>query len=265
MPKEGSTPLDHVPRVGDLAAASQDPVYVAKEDPIGKALGLMIEHDYSQLPVMRVSGRGKSSSSGTRLDGYISWRSVGEAFALGKEPKFVSHCMKAKVPTLTPETRLTAAIELVIREQFVMIERRDGKVTGPVTLTDLTSEYLKTTECFNLVGQIEGYIRGLLKKHATSQDYAHARSKNPGGSKAGIAKQPSDLVFSEYITVLTRDEVWRSMGLRIDQGEFIRLLDRVREIRNQVMHFDPRRDDAAVTTELRKAARMLGKVHSANG
>lgn len=48
-----------------------------------------------------------------------------------------------------------------------------------------------------------------------------------------------DLTFGEYIRLLERNDSWSKLGLRIDRKLFIGNLDKVRQIRNDVMHFDP--------------------------
>lgn len=49
----------------------------------------------------------------------------------------------------------------------------------------------------------------------------------------------ADLSFGEYVRLLENDAQWQKIRLPIDRGVFCNLLDKVREIRNDVMHFDP--------------------------
>ncbi len=49
----------------------------------------------------------------------------------------------------------------------------------------------------------------------------------------------ADLTFGEYCRLLEEPDRWRQSGIRASRKEFITRLERVREIRNDVMHFDP--------------------------
>ena len=48
-----------------------------------------------------------------------------------------------------------------------------------------------------------------------------------------------DLTFGEYIRLLENEKRWLQFSLEIDRKIFIGALDKVRQIRNDVMHFDP--------------------------
>jgi hypothetical protein len=47
------------------------------------------------------------------------------------------------------------------------------------------------------------------------------------------------LSFGEYIRLLEKPESWVKLGLSIDRKLFVDMLERSRQIRNDVMHFDP--------------------------
>jgi hypothetical protein len=78
-------------------------------------------------------------------------------------------------------------------------------------------------------------------------------------STAQINCSGSDLLFfrKPYVRLVQNEENWSKLGLAIDRVEFARVLDRVREIRNDVMHFDPDGLDDTVRNELQNAKRLL--------
>lgn len=49
----------------------------------------------------------------------------------------------------------------------------------------------------------------------------------------------SDLSFGQYVRLFQHPNVWAKLDLKIDAGVLIALLEEVRLIRNDVMHFDP--------------------------
>ena len=48
-----------------------------------------------------------------------------------------------------------------------------------------------------------------------------------------------DLTFGQYIRLIEKEENWQKLNLKIERVPFIKQLNRIREIRNDIMHFDP--------------------------
>ena len=70
---------------------------------------------------------------------------------------------------------------------------------------------------------------------------------------AGVA----DLTLGEYVRLLENASPWSKLKLFVDRREFIDRLNRVREIRNDIMHFDPQGIDPEAMKALRKFVRFL--------
>jgi hypothetical protein len=71
----------------------------------------------------------------------------------------------------------------------------------------------------------------------------------------------SDLTIGEYIRLLENGDRWEKLGLSIDRVTFCRELDLVRNIRNDIMHFDPDPIPAADLERLRDFAGFLKRLH----
>ena len=89
---------------------------------------------------------------------------------------------------------------------------------------------------FFVIGEIEGYLRLIVKGKFTTDELNEALLNQD--NKESITG-PADLTFSAYCQLLGNQGRWERLGLNIDRGEFIKRLDVVRSIRNDVMHFDP--------------------------
>jgi len=50
-------------------------------------------------------------------------------------------------------------------------------------------------------------------------------------------KSASDLTFGEYIRLLEQREYWQRLRLSIDRKMFIKDLEKIKDIRNDVLHF----------------------------
>jgi hypothetical protein len=91
-------------------------------------------------------------------------------------------------------------------------------------------------EPFLLLGEIENHVRRLIGDNFSPDELAIVRGPNDRDRKI---TRVADLSFGEYVRLLENDAQWQRIRLPIDRQVFVALLDRVREIRNDVMHFDP--------------------------
>ena len=85
---------------------------------------------------------------------------------------------------------------------------------------------------FLLIGEIEGYVRALIHRKFTSDELKEA---TPGDDPASVGID--DLNFGSYCRLLNHEKRWRRIGLDLDCKAFAARLDKVREIRDDVMHF----------------------------
>jgi hypothetical protein len=69
-----------------------------------------------------------------------------------------------------------------------------------------------------------------------------------------------DLTFGEYIRLMEDGENWKAIAINLDREVFLKGLQEVRRIRNDVMHFDPDGPSVADLSELRKWVALLQKL-----
>jgi hypothetical protein len=62
----------------------------------------------------------------------------------------------------------------------------------------------------------------------------------------------------ERIRLLEKPERWDALNISIDRGTFVKHLNEVRDIRNDVMHFDPDGTEPSEVEKLRQFVRLLG-------
>jgi hypothetical protein len=70
----------------------------------------------------------------------------------------------------------------------------------------------------------------------------------------------TDLNFGGYVRILQDPATWAKVATNLDRGTFVAYLERVREIRNDTMHFDPDGVDKDDLKELRDFAGLLKQV-----
>ncbi len=91
-----------------------------------------------------------------------------------------------------------------------------------------------------------------------------ASVKNPDDTERQI-ESVADLTFGEYVRLLQNPTLWEKCTLNIDRGVFIKQLEQVREVRNDVMHFDPDGVGHEALTNLRQFAQFLTRLSELAG
>lgn len=218
--------LDPTFRLGRLDAANKEVVWVRPTDTLDRAITLMLTNDFSQLPVM---------TNQREVKGVVSWKTIGSKLALGKS------CMQCKdfmesAQIVSDDISLLDAVQVVSSHDYVLVQRSDKTIGGVLTASDLSAQFKAMAEPFLLVGEIENGVRHLIHGKFTNKDLQAVRDESDFARKINA---PSDLTFGEYVRLLGPEESWKKLNVQIDRAEFIKKLDRVREIRNDVMHFDP--------------------------
>lgn len=244
----GGAEVDPTNRIGKLEAANRQPESIKPGTPLSEAMTLMLVKDFSQLPIMQ---------NERTLKGVISWKSVGNQLALGLKPETVDECMEPPRVT-SADTSLFDAIDGIVRFQYVLVRDSQAKISGIVTTSDLGLEFRKLAEPFLLLGEIEKYVRSLLRDKFNEEQLISVRDPSDARPIARV----EDLSFGEYLRLMEKPEHWELLGLTLGRKAFISNFDNVRRIRNDVMHFDPDGLSPEDLDTLRQSARFIHQVVS---
>ena len=239
---------DPTHRISILDAAHRIPVSVSRDAPISVATTLMIFHDYSQLPVMQ---------GAHDVKGIISWKTIGSRLSLDLPCRYVHECMEQ--PRIVAKTTpLFDVIGTVADFGYVLIQESESNssICGIVTASDLSNEFAKLAGPFLLSGQIEGHLRNLVHGKFSIQEIQRECAR-PGGTNAKPISGAADLTLGDYHRLLSNPERWKTLNLNLDRGGFLKHLDAVREIRNNVMHFNPEGLSDADLQTLNDAAKFF--------
>lgn len=233
--------IDPTVRIGMLEGAHNAPVSVTRDDPLSAATTTMCIYDYSQLPVMQ---------GDREVKGIISWKSIGEAHARGASPKCVRDCMCDDVEVVDGKMPLTDAAEVIYKHDYVLVHDEQKKLTGILTAVDLAREFKERTYPFLLIGEIEHHIRNLILGKFTPEEFVAAAE---GDERV---RSPDQLTLGGYLRLLGPREKWAKLGISIDRSVFLKQLGRVREIRNDVVHFSAEPPNESDLRELEGMARF---------
>ncbi|BDA86930.1 CBS domain-containing protein [Aureimonas sp. SA4125] len=235
---------DPLLRVGSLPSASTRMIVVAPDDSIGRAVTLMMTHDFSQLPVL---------TTPREIKGIISWRSIGERLASGVGGKTVKDFMDSAV-IINKNSYLFSTIRQVIDNEYVLVRDTDQTLSGIVTTTDLSLQFQQITEPFLLLNEIESQIRIILQKWIKCDNFTLIKILNLTDKYNSVY----DLTFGQYLRIFQNvDIIPNPFPLNIDRTQFCSTLDAVRVVRNEVMHFSPDPMPDSTLPMLRKTSRYL--------
>src|SRR3954464_12021021 len=120
-------------------------------------------------------------------------------------------------------------------------------------------QFRQLTEPFLLLGEIENLLRNMIAPRFTLGELSVAR--DPSGGRREI-HAVADLAFGDYVQLLQEPRRWDKLSLAVDRGLFCKGLDRVRQIRNDVMHFDPDGITDEDLQKLRDFANFLKELES---
>jgi CBS domain-containing protein len=213
-------------RLGRLASANSKPISVSPDCTVAEAVTLLLRHDFSQLPVM---------TNARDVKGVVSWESIGARLALRRKADMVRECLKPHYELSSSES-LFRAISQIVEHSYVLVRGQDRTITGIVTTADLSLQFQQLSEPFLLLSEIENHVRLLIDGKFTSQELASATDQSDPDRRI---ESVADLTFGEYIRILEDPTNWLKVDLAVDKTVFIKELDKVRRVRNDVMHFDP--------------------------
>ncbi|GAT34741.1 CBS domain-containing protein [Terrimicrobium sacchariphilum] len=234
-------------RVGRLPAANNRPSSVKPDSTLQQIITIMLTSDYSQVPVM---------TSSRDVKGIVSWKTIGSRLALKKTCAFARDCMEP-AQTISSEASLFSAISIITTSDYVLVRSSDHQISGIITASDFNEQFQILAEPFILIGEIENGIRRMLYGKFTLPELKIAKS--PSDEQREI-NGISDLTFGEYIHLLEQEKYWKKLNLEIDRSEFVKQLDKIRLIRNDVMHFDPDGLDQTDLCSLREFAQFLRRL-----
>jgi CBS domain-containing protein len=245
---------DPIPRLSLLRAANINNlieeeggaglISVKKDTPLIEATTTMLRHNFSQLPIL----------SGTRdVVGLISWKSIGIALSLGKKCLTVFDC-KEDVEVLNIDEPIFKAMTLILAKEVILVRDKKNTISGIVTATDLGEQFLKLSEPFLIVEQIENLVRRLLDDKLTFDDIKKVLDLSKHDKEIHSL---ADLNFGHYIRIIENPTLYAKLNLQIDRVILQKMLEETRLIRNDVMHFKPEEMENKDLESLRQVLSFL--------
>jgi hypothetical protein len=223
--------------IEQLIKNREKPTCVRQDQTIREALALMLEREYSQLPVIDENGE---------LIGLISDEVITHRYfhLRGEVPLLdltVDHCLIPAV-TLTKDRDIFEALDRLKDVYAIVIIEEDNSPTGILTEFDLAHFFRDLTEDLLIVEDIEISLRQIVERVLSSDQAmktalinAHGvDSKEPGKPRVKFDEQ----TFGQLTNLINHPKNWHQFeDIFQPQDVFHRLMNEVRENRNQLAHF----------------------------
>ena len=262
--------------IQNLIEGRSEPICVRSEDNARKALSLMIEYDYSQLPVIDESGRPL---------GMVTHESILRAlsnFGVSIEELSVRDAI-VRASTYNPEEDLFEMLDRLRDTNSILVVDGERRLIGIVTTYDSTEFFRRRAEDMMHVEDIETMLKELLLNQFLTEDdgtdherlriaienitssFQDLKKKYKKALTVYLKSQEIDksldlkaleksfnylapnkeqkefdqLTLSEYIALLLHPKHWNYYQpmLNIGQQALFNLLDDIRKIRNTLAHF----------------------------
>lgn len=230
-------------RISHLRGANQGVECVGEHDPITTAITAMTRKDYSQLAVIDDDGV---------LRGAVSERSITRAAARGTLD-LVTDALEP-IRHLKPDHPILELVDEFQESGFVIVASDDGRPIGIVTVGDLLQEFVSLHSPILTISTIELHIRNRTRERLdpkTIKQYLPKWAKDNPGAAPTLGK---------YRDMLKVDDNWNRLGWNIDRAYFLRVLDIVKDTRNDLAHFSPDPPDQKRLDEINDFARVLEKL-----
>lgn len=212
------------------------PTCISRNKSIQDALTLMAENDFSQLPVVDQAGN---------LTGMISEKTILNTYFITQGQVRlleldISHCESPAV-TISPENDIFDALDL-LQNEYAIIVVENQQPTGILTNFDTTHFFRDLSEGLIYIEDIELTLRDCIQQVFPEEevlDRALLQVVEPdSGDSSKPIKDIEALTFFEYMRVITAKENWPSFQTAFEpRGMFVKMMDPVRQIRNQLAHF----------------------------
>ncbi|REH30730.1 uncharacterized protein DUF4357 [Kutzneria buriramensis] len=225
---ETPTPKDDAPRigrkVGNLTSALGGVAYVLPDSTLEQAVTRMQADDFSQLAVMQSNKR--------TLDGAITWKSI--AIARHSNPDAKLRDCLVYAPWISYDQDLVGVLSQLESIGFVFVRNERNEVSGIVTAADLAQEYGDMATPFFLIGELDQLLRHIITRHI---DLADVITLCDSTGKRRITSF-NQLTMGDYERTLQNPDAWAQLGVRLDRRIVCERLAEIRNIRNDVMHFN---------------------------
>ncbi|MEU1798724.1 CBS domain-containing protein [Streptomyces californicus] len=218
--------------VGNLPSALRGVVSVTSSASFEEVFTKMQLNGYSQLPVL----------NGTRnLQGAVTWESIAQARYKNSQALFSQAIVKAH--DVSYADHLIDVLPYLEQYGFLLVRDQTKQIAGIITIADVAAEYGATARPFLLIGDLDRRLRRVISEGLDLQEVITLCDPDKLRNITAFGQ----MSYGDYQQILSNQRQWDKLGWPLDRKSFVARLDELREVRNELMHFndkDKAGDDA---------------------
>jgi hypothetical protein len=137
---------------------------------------------------------------------------------------------------------------------FVFVRDVKNVIAGIVTPADVVHAYGELATPFFLIGELDQLLWQVI-----SRTFKFEEVMSLCAPSARPPESFDDLAFGDYQRVLENTVSWAKLRWPLDRRTFVRRLDELRQLRNDIMHFNNPDLPVDAVDKLRNFIRLLHK------
>lgn len=234
--------MTNIFKVKALIERKHELICIRKGQPLKDALKIMVENEFSQLPIVN---KKKVVIGIVTADSIIR-----ELFCHGMEELqqdveiFKDEKFDVKNRDIAYEKDdIFDHLENLADKAAVLIKRKNN-VVGIRTNYDIVAYFRKLTEGFLLIHRIELLLRKIVKSCLKGERVFRdailksLKAKYEEYYKREVPAEVNELEFDDYRALISDKENWEKFqNVLRDRNYINKMLEQVRDIRNELMHF----------------------------
>lgn len=246
-------------RIHTLEAAEALPASAQPDTPIEEIVSTLEHQKLTHIPVF-------SGTTNKDIKGIVSWKSIAQALFHKDSCVKARDCMEP-VHEISKEHSILGSLDGILEHNHALVRARDKQITGIITAKDLAMVFHEYGRIFLIIEEIERHIRQIIDQKISPEEIQSAilseqNQKNERDLNIEEEISADSLTFGQYISILSRKELWAKLSVKIDRKYFIEQLSDINQIRNRTMHFDPDGINAKETRALVDFVDFLRQHHS---
>ena len=244
--------------------ASGEVISVTTRDTVREAVRLMIEHDFSQLPVV-------NAKTGT-VEGAISTESIVRSLYHLSDPAAqtaalfdtmglnVAQCID-ETPLRSPDSEMFALGKALADSPYILVGE-EGKLSDILTHTDIVLLFRELAAHFLAIGKIEQNLRLLIAKVFDTQEaIEEAIDSAFNYRKEHKPRLLAEMTIDDYRQLIMNKRNWPHFSeLLFDRQATLNRLLKLRDLRNDLFHFRLHTLSSEQKDFLRSTLRWLEKL-----
>lgn len=221
------------------ASSPDEPATVNIDDSIQKALEVMLENDFDQLPVESESG----------IEGVVRYKSIARYVKSMEDANVEQTSVKIALNTspkyVDSDHDIFELFRTFAEDDYVLIGKPDS-IEGILTRYDILYFIEAKVDPFLKIGEIEESLRHIFRESVDDLDQCFEEAFAPRVKNDDRYEPPErleDFTFDEYRLFMKRNQ--DKLPSRLSQECLMveNLLDDIRETRNALFHFRSEADE----------------------